>query len=305
MRPVNAAAPHEITQLLADWNNGRQEALADLLPVVYGELRRAAARCLRRERARRIRSSIAFVRIRGIPTCSVAPARHDQQLRRRPSDLFDHPKRGARSVEPPEAWRLIYARLPGGAAKALTASMGAQIVHASWCQGLLVFGAVACTARAAPLDSAETDRPLAASMGRSRRPLAVRECHKDEREEPRTACHPGAPHATPPPIEPFAAGGEDSSAGTSSERANEARAGEASPRVCRRPSSLSDVRSREEWGHTVTAAIRPRRGAGDLGRPQRARCVAARSGTADRVDKSGTIRGGSTRSRLSPGAATR
>ena len=61
MRPVNAAAPNEITQLLVDWSNGRQEALAELLPVVYGELRRAAGRSLRRERSNHTLSGTALV----------------------------------------------------------------------------------------------------------------------------------------------------------------------------------------------------------------------------------------------------
>jgi RNA polymerase sigma-70 factor (ECF subfamily) len=40
----------KITQLLIEWNNGRNGALQDLLPLVYGELRRLAAQRLRRER---------------------------------------------------------------------------------------------------------------------------------------------------------------------------------------------------------------------------------------------------------------
>ena len=39
----------KITQLLIEWNNGRNGALEDLLPLVYGELRRLAAHRLRRE----------------------------------------------------------------------------------------------------------------------------------------------------------------------------------------------------------------------------------------------------------------
>jgi RNA polymerase sigma factor (TIGR02999 family) len=39
----------KITQLLIAWNNGRPEALEDLLPLVYGELRHLAARYLHRE----------------------------------------------------------------------------------------------------------------------------------------------------------------------------------------------------------------------------------------------------------------
>jgi len=40
----------KITKLLIDWNRGRAGALEDLLPLVYGELRRIAAQRLRHER---------------------------------------------------------------------------------------------------------------------------------------------------------------------------------------------------------------------------------------------------------------
>jgi RNA polymerase sigma factor (TIGR02999 family) len=39
-----------LTQLLVDWSHGDEEALKKLFPVVYRELRRQAARYLRRER---------------------------------------------------------------------------------------------------------------------------------------------------------------------------------------------------------------------------------------------------------------
>jgi len=39
-----------ITQLLERWGNGNKEVLDELLPIVYDELRRQAARYLRRER---------------------------------------------------------------------------------------------------------------------------------------------------------------------------------------------------------------------------------------------------------------
>jgi RNA polymerase sigma-70 factor, ECF subfamily len=39
-----------ITQCLIEWNNGRKGALQDLLPLVYGELRKLAAQRLRLER---------------------------------------------------------------------------------------------------------------------------------------------------------------------------------------------------------------------------------------------------------------
>jgi RNA polymerase sigma factor (TIGR02999 family) len=45
-----AAAPGPVTQLLVAWTNGNRAALEELIPVVYPELRRIAARYLRRER---------------------------------------------------------------------------------------------------------------------------------------------------------------------------------------------------------------------------------------------------------------
>jgi RNA polymerase sigma factor (TIGR02999 family) len=44
------SATHGVTQLLAQWANGDREALNDLTPLVYKELRRLAAIHLRRER---------------------------------------------------------------------------------------------------------------------------------------------------------------------------------------------------------------------------------------------------------------
>jgi len=43
--------PQNVTQLLLGWGEGDKEALDQLLPLVYDELRRQAARYLRRERA--------------------------------------------------------------------------------------------------------------------------------------------------------------------------------------------------------------------------------------------------------------
>lgn len=43
--------PQEITQLLRQWSEGNREGLDQLLPLVYDELHRQAARYLRRERA--------------------------------------------------------------------------------------------------------------------------------------------------------------------------------------------------------------------------------------------------------------
>jgi RNA polymerase sigma factor (TIGR02999 family) len=43
-------APRDVTALLGDWSRGDRTALNALLPLVYAELRRVAARQLRRER---------------------------------------------------------------------------------------------------------------------------------------------------------------------------------------------------------------------------------------------------------------
>jgi RNA polymerase sigma factor (TIGR02999 family) len=44
------ATPHDVTALLDGWTRGNRSALNQLLPLVYAELRRVAARQLRRER---------------------------------------------------------------------------------------------------------------------------------------------------------------------------------------------------------------------------------------------------------------
>jgi RNA polymerase sigma factor (TIGR02999 family) len=45
------AASRDVTALLGDWSRGNRTALNQLLPLVYAELRRVAARQLRKERA--------------------------------------------------------------------------------------------------------------------------------------------------------------------------------------------------------------------------------------------------------------
>ncbi len=47
---VRSVTPGDVTQLLAAWSNGDQEARERLIPLVYDELRRLADRYLRRER---------------------------------------------------------------------------------------------------------------------------------------------------------------------------------------------------------------------------------------------------------------
>jgi RNA polymerase sigma factor (TIGR02999 family) len=43
------SSPKEVTRLLVDWGNGDQEALDELIPLVYDELRRLARAYMRRE----------------------------------------------------------------------------------------------------------------------------------------------------------------------------------------------------------------------------------------------------------------
>ena len=43
--------PHEVSQLLLAWSEGDQAAMDQLIPLVYGELRRLAKQHMRRERA--------------------------------------------------------------------------------------------------------------------------------------------------------------------------------------------------------------------------------------------------------------
>lgn len=43
--------PNQITGLLKEWSEGKREALDELMPVIYDELRRQAAGYLRRERS--------------------------------------------------------------------------------------------------------------------------------------------------------------------------------------------------------------------------------------------------------------
>ena len=47
----STSSPHKVTQLLIDWGNGSQDALEQLFPLVYEELRRLAHRYMRRERS--------------------------------------------------------------------------------------------------------------------------------------------------------------------------------------------------------------------------------------------------------------
>jgi RNA polymerase sigma factor (TIGR02999 family) len=47
---MRTSATHEVTRLLAEWRKGDERAVAELMPLVYGELRQLAAGYLRGER---------------------------------------------------------------------------------------------------------------------------------------------------------------------------------------------------------------------------------------------------------------
>ena len=51
----------DITRLLVDWGNGDQSALDELIPLVYDELRRLAARYMRRESQRHTLQTSALI----------------------------------------------------------------------------------------------------------------------------------------------------------------------------------------------------------------------------------------------------
>src|SRR5262252_10044206 len=56
-----ASAQHDVTALLQEWSNGSKDALTELLPIVYDELRRLAHAYLRRERADQTLETTALV----------------------------------------------------------------------------------------------------------------------------------------------------------------------------------------------------------------------------------------------------
>ena len=57
---ASGSAP-DVTQLLVNWSQGDQGALEQLMPLVYGELRRLASSYLRRERSNHTLQSTALV----------------------------------------------------------------------------------------------------------------------------------------------------------------------------------------------------------------------------------------------------
>ena len=60
-KPLVTVAPHQITKLLKQWSNGDQEALEQLMPLVYAELHRLAHQHMRREKAGHILQTSALI----------------------------------------------------------------------------------------------------------------------------------------------------------------------------------------------------------------------------------------------------
>jgi RNA polymerase sigma factor (TIGR02999 family) len=58
---MTTLSAEEVTELLVDWRNGDQEALNNLIPLVYDELHRLARRYLRRERPNHTLQTTALV----------------------------------------------------------------------------------------------------------------------------------------------------------------------------------------------------------------------------------------------------
>ncbi|NBC15797.1 MAG: sigma-70 family RNA polymerase sigma factor [Bacteroidetes bacterium] len=58
---MSRSASHKVTQLLLEWSDGDAEALDDLMPLVYDELRRLARRHLRGERSGHTLNATALV----------------------------------------------------------------------------------------------------------------------------------------------------------------------------------------------------------------------------------------------------
>jgi RNA polymerase sigma factor (TIGR02999 family) len=52
---------HYVTELLRQWGNGDKQALDQLMPLVYDQLRKQASRCLRAERSDHTLAATALV----------------------------------------------------------------------------------------------------------------------------------------------------------------------------------------------------------------------------------------------------
>ena len=58
---MSSAHSQNVTQILLDWRSGNEQALEQLMPLVYDELRRLAARYMRKERSEHTLQATALV----------------------------------------------------------------------------------------------------------------------------------------------------------------------------------------------------------------------------------------------------
>ncbi|HEX9425558.1 MAG TPA: sigma-70 family RNA polymerase sigma factor [Pyrinomonadaceae bacterium] len=105
-------APHEVTQLLIDWSNGRQDAVEPLFPLVYEELRRLAHRYMRRERPGHTLQTTAVVQEAYL---RLIDQKHVQWQNR--AHFFAIAARMMRRILITHAQSLAYAKRGGGALK--------------------------------------------------------------------------------------------------------------------------------------------------------------------------------------------
>jgi RNA polymerase sigma factor (TIGR02999 family) len=61
MAEAMSTSDHDVTLLLRQWSDGNQQALSDLLPIIYDELRRVAHQYLHREHAEQTLQTTALV----------------------------------------------------------------------------------------------------------------------------------------------------------------------------------------------------------------------------------------------------
>src|SRR5437762_13334861 len=61
MSDAMSDSDHDVTVLLREWSNGNQQALTELLPIIYDELRRVAHQYLHREHADQTLQTTALV----------------------------------------------------------------------------------------------------------------------------------------------------------------------------------------------------------------------------------------------------
>lgn len=58
---MSSSAEHDVTELLREWSDGNRQALSELLPIIYNELRHVAHQYLHRERAAHTLETTALV----------------------------------------------------------------------------------------------------------------------------------------------------------------------------------------------------------------------------------------------------